>query len=51
MQDQILDHLKEKKSQDQVLSAYNRSLEPKKVKSAVLEGREHCDSAPSPIYK
>ena len=51
MQDQILDHLKEVKSQKQVLSAYTKSLEPRKVKSAVLEGREDTDNSPLPVYK
>jgi len=52
VQDQILDHLKNQESQDQVLTAYNKSLEPKKVSSAVLEGREETDGpCPTPVHK
>ena len=40
VQDLVLDLLKEKGSQKQVLQAYRESLEPKKVKTAILESRD-----------
>ena len=44
VQDAVLDLLKEKRSQKQVLHAYRESNEPKNVQRAVLDSRmEHVD--------
>ena len=47
MQDAVLDLLKERRSQKQVLLAYRESNEPKHVQQAVLESRldnmDHTD--------
>ena len=47
MQDLVLDLLKEKQSQKQVLRSYRDSQEPKKVKNAVLDGTEDTDCSPT----
>ena len=43
----MLDLLKEKESQKQVLRSYKDSQEPLKVKNAVMEGKEDTDDSSS----
>ena len=51
MQDLVLDLLKEKQSQKQVLRSYKDSQEPHKVKNAVMEGRDETDAPSLPTYR
>ena len=51
MQDLVLDLLKEKQSQKQVLRSYKDSQEPLKVKNAVMDGRDDTDAASPPAYR
>ena len=51
VQDLVLDLLKEKQSQKQVLRSYKDSQEPLKVKNAVMEGRDDTDLNSPPAYR
>ena len=51
VQDLVLDLLKEKQSQKQVLRSYKDSQEPSKVKNAVMDGREDTDALSFPVYR
>ncbi len=51
VQDLVLDLLKEKQSQKQVLRSYKDSQEPLKVKNAVMDGRDDTDASSPPAYR